>query len=32
MQAWSKCVDDERQEGKDFTEECKDRVQPRLSP
>ena len=28
MQAWSKCVDDERQSGKDFTEECKDRVLP----
>ena len=27
-QAWSKCVDDERKDGKDFTEECKDMVQP----
>lgn len=32
LQAWSKCVDDERQDGKDFTEECKDRVQPSLIP
>ena len=26
LQDWSKCVDDERKDGKDFTEECKDRV------
>ena len=30
MQAWSKCVDDERKDGNDFTEECKDRVQSSL--
>lgn len=27
FKAWSKCVDDERQDGKDFTEECKDRTE-----
>ena len=26
LQEWSKCVDDERKQGKDFTEECRERV------
>jgi hypothetical protein len=26
MQAWSKCVDNERQAGSDFTEECREKV------
>lgn len=26
LQAWSKCVDKERDEGRDFTEECKEVV------
>ena len=26
FQEWSKCVDDERQQDKDFTEECREKV------